>query len=267
MTLRYFDAVRIDHFIGFVRYYEVPGEASTAENGRYRSGPGAHFFRTVLKALDDADAGTRRHDGAAMGRRGDAKKRFAARPWRRVAALPRSRVGGISPPPFIAEDLGTVTPEVKALRDQFHFPGMKVLQFAFGNDPEARHYQPHRYPRRCVVYTGTHDNDTTVGWFRDRGSDSSTRSARDVTRERRFALRYACSDGREIHWDLIRLAYQSRGDTVIVPMQDVLGLGSEARMNRPGVPEGNWIWRMKPGSLTRQIADRLRELAETYERI
>lgn len=225
MTLMYFDAVRLDHFIGFVRYYEVPGDAPTAEKGRYRKGPGADFFDSVLKQL---------------------KARSV---------------------PFIAEDLGTVTPEVKALRDQFSLPGMKVLQFAFGKDPEARAYQPHSYPTNAVVYTGTHDNDTTVGWFEDKESSSSTRSKADIDEERAFTLRYLNSDGREIHWDMIRVALASPANTAIFPIQDVLGLNSEARMNRPGVAEGNWDWRLTEGQLSEKEIARLRELSETYARI
>ena len=169
--------------------------------------------------------------------------------------------------PFIAEDLGLVVPEVKALRDRLDLPGMRVLQFAFGDDPEAESYQPHNYPRRCVVYTGTHDNDTTVGWFHDVGlRRRSTRSAQQIERERGFALRYLGSDGREIHWDLIRLALMSVADTAIIPMQDLLGLGSEARMNLPGTAEGNWEWRMRDEAAADRVGERLARLTETYSR-
>jgi 4-alpha-glucanotransferase len=221
-TFELFDAVRLDHFIGFVRYYEVPGDAETAEKGQYKKGPGAHFFKAVFRKLGRVQ--------------------------------------------FIAEDLGTVTPEVKALRDQFALPGMKVLQFAFGKDPEARNYQPHRYPINAVAYTGTHDNDTTVGWFEDQESASSTRSKKDIDEERAFTLEYLHSDGREIHWDMIRAALSSVAATAIYPMQDVLGLKTDARMNRPGVANGNWGWRMKDGMITREMTERLRKLTEAYER-
>jgi 4-alpha-glucanotransferase len=163
--------------------------------------------------------------------------------------------------PVIAEDLGVVTPEVKALRDRFGLPGMRVLQFAFGDDPEADSYKPHRYPRRCVVYTGTHDNDTTVGWFRDRGSARSTRAGAAIAAERAATLRYVGTDGREIHWDLIRLAATSVADLAVVPAQDLLGLGSAARMNRPGTTGGgNWRWRARPGAFSDALAARLAAL-------
>ncbi len=133
--------------------------------------------------------------------------------------------------PIIAEDLGFITPEVVALREQFEFPGMKILQFAFAGDPK-NHFLPHQYEPNCVVYTGTHDNDTTRGWFE-----------KATERERNFVTRYTRGDGREINWDLIRLAEQSVADLAIVPFQDVLGLGSEGRMNFPGTTTGNWEWR------------------------
>lgn len=160
----------------------------------------------------------------------------------------------LGPLPVIAEDLGLITPEVEALRLRLRYPGMKVLQFAFGDD--ARNpYLPHNYERRCVVYTGTHDNDTTVGWFRSR-----------PPKERAHVLRYLNSDGREIHWDLIRLAMASVADAAVVPFQDVLGLGSSARMNLPGQAEGNWAWRFTPDQLRPEHAERLREMATTYGR-
>lgn len=158
--------------------------------------------------------------------------------------------------PIIAEDLGIITPEVEALRDRFNFPGMKVLQFAFGSDA-SNSYLPHNYPRNCVVYTGTHDNDTSCGWYRE----SSTPA------ERAAALRYLGTDDRDIHWSLIRLAFASVAETAIVPLQDILGLGADARMNRPGQPSGNWTWRYSSGVLTETVTRRLRELTETYGRL
>jgi 4-alpha-glucanotransferase len=168
--------------------------------------------------------------------------------------------------PLIAEDLGAVTEEVKALRDRFKLPGIRVLQFAFGTDVSASDFLPYNYPRRAVVYTGTHDNDTTVGWFHDPGGSSSTRSEAQIERERRAALDYLGTDGREIHWDMIRAALGSVAATVILPAQDVLGLGSEARMNRPGLGEGNWEWRLSQGALDPQIAARLSRLTQIYGR-
>ena len=163
-----------------------------------------------------------------------------------------AKIGNV---PIIAEDLGVITPPVEELRDAFGFPGMKVLQFAFGDDPDNK-YLPHNFIPNCAVYTGTHDNDTTLGWYRH----SSTEDERD------FVRRYLATDGREIHWDMIRLAFSSVAHTAVVPLQDVLGLGSEARMNYPGKASGNWAWRFREGQLTPDILHRLVELLRLYGR-
>jgi 4-alpha-glucanotransferase len=168
--------------------------------------------------------------------------------------------------PIIAEDLGVITPPVEALRDRFNFPGMRVLQFAFGNDDKADAFRPHNFPENCVVYTGTHDNDTTVGWFHSDAGRDSTRSRQDIETERRTVLDYLHTDGREIQWDLIRVAMKSRANTSVFPLQDVMGLGSEARMNVPGTKSGNWRWRFSWDMLTPAMAGRLRHLAETTGR-
>jgi 4-alpha-glucanotransferase len=173
---------------------------------------------------------------------------------------------GIHPLPLVAENLGVITPEVESLRERFGFPGMAILQFAFGTDPQAPDFRPHNHVRNLVVYTGTHDNDTTVGWWSG-SAGHSTRSNADVERERDYARRYLRIDDGAVHWDFIRAALASVADTAIVPVQDLLGLGSEARMNQPGVATGNWRWRMRPGQLTGDVARRLGELAETYERV
>ena len=222
-ALSMFDAVRLDHFIGFTRYWEIPGREPTAVNGRWRQGPGADFFHAVRDALGQL--------------------------------------------PLIAEDLGAVTPEVRALRDQFDLPGIKILQFAFGTDPNARDFLPHNYTRHAVVYTGTHDNDTTVGWFGDAGS--GTRDGAQTEKERRLALHYLGADGdpSEIHWKMIRAVFASVANLAVIPAQDLLGVGSEARMNRPGVETGNWSWQLPTGALTPAIAARLRDLATTYDRL
>jgi 4-alpha-glucanotransferase len=157
--------------------------------------------------------------------------------------------------PILAEDLGIITPEVEALRDQFEFPGMKVLQFAFGSDP-GNPFLPFNYPRNAVVYTGTHDNDTTVGWFN---------TTNDY--EKQNLLLYLGSispDG--INWDLIRLALSSIANQAIIPLQDVLGLGNEARMNYPSTAEGNWEWRYQREVLTKELSDRLKILTKLYGR-
>ena len=161
--------------------------------------------------------------------------------------------------PIIAENLGVITPDVEGLREEFGFPGMRVLQFAFGSD-SANVHLPHNYTRDAVVYTGTHDNDTTVGWFASLGDDEANQT------EREFCLKYLPSDGREINWDLIRTALSSVADTAIIPLQDVLGLAGQARMNLPASEHGNWSWRFKAEVMTNDVASRLKESTETYGR-
>jgi 4-alpha-glucanotransferase len=167
--------------------------------------------------------------------------------------------------PIIAEDLGVITPDVVALRDSFGFPGMRILQFAFGGDTKNIDL-PHNYERNVVAYTGTHDNDTTIGWFRSVAGAGSTRDAKQIEQEREFCLAYLDSDGKEIQWDFIRAVLASVSNTAIVPLQDVLGLGTEARMNLPNSTEGNWAWRYKSGDLTEKLTSRLRKLTELYGR-
>jgi 4-alpha-glucanotransferase len=162
--------------------------------------------------------------------------------------------GALGALPIVAEDLGVVTPEVVALREEFDFPGMKVLQFAFDSDA-TNPYLPFNMEHGCVVYTGTHDNDTTRGWY-----DTQTEALRHRVRV------YLASDGQDISWDMTRLALSSVADMAVVPMQDLLGLGSQARMNRPGQTNGNWQWRFLPGVLTNELADRLRTLTQIYGR-
>ena len=154
--------------------------------------------------------------------------------------------------PFVAENLGVITPDVEALHNRFGFPGMAILQFAFGTDPQAPDFRPHNYQRNLVVYTGTHDNDTTNGWWTG-GAGHSTRSQEDIARERDYARRYLQLDGSAVHWDFIRSVLASVADTAIVPAQDVLGLGSEARMNQPGIASGNWRWQLSPGQFTEDL--------------
>lgn len=222
-TLELVDLVRLDHFRGFEKYWEVPGGAMTAVHGRWVPGPGSDFFSTLEKALGKL--------------------------------------------PIIAEDLGYITPEVEALRDRWGFPGMRVLQFAFSSKSPDDPFKPHNHVRKCVVYTGTHDNDTTVGWFTSSGSGDSTRTGEQIRAEREFALRYLNSNGKEIHWDLIRAALASVAETAIFPLQDVLGLGSEARMNLPAGSGNWWSWRFAAGQPKPEHATRLRILTETYGRV
>jgi len=188
--------------------------------------------------------------------------RWVEAPGRELFATIRDALGVL---PIIAEDLGVITPDVEKLRDDFGFPGMRILQFAFSSDTKNIDL-PHNYHKNLVVYTGTHDNDTTVGWFRSVAGEGSTRTAKQITRERKFCMRYLNTDGEEIHWDFIRALLASVADTAIVPLQDLLGLGTEARMNLPNSTEGNWSWRFKDNALTDKVATRLRELTELYGR-
>jgi 4-alpha-glucanotransferase len=168
--------------------------------------------------------------------------------------------------PLVAENLGVITPEVEAIRDEFGFPGMSILQFAFGNDSQAASFRPHNYPREVVAYTGTHDCDTTVGWWTSEGKGESTRSPEDIRREHEIARKYLNTDGNEINWAFIRALEASVAATVLIPLQDVLGLGSKSRMNQPATLGGNWRWRYRAEMLTPEIAGRMRELTTLYER-
>jgi 4-alpha-glucanotransferase len=155
---------------------------------------------------------------------------------------------------MIAEDLGHVTPADISLRDQCGIPPMRILQWGLG--PGDSLHRPHRFAPHTVAYTGTHDTDTVVGWFR-----GLSRSAR------KDVVDYLHSDGREIHFDVIQCALNSVANTVIVPMQDLLGLDARSRMNRPGTPTGNWHWRLQPGILTRGLAAKLHRMTELAERL
>lgn len=166
----------------------------------------------------------------------------------------QSLTNALGPLPVIAEDLGVITPDVEALRDGFSFPGMKILQFAFGSGPENP-YLPHNHIRDSVVYTGTHDNDTTRGWF-----------AALSAGERDAVCRYLNISGEDISWDFIRTALVSVARTVIIPLQDILCLGNEAKMNTPGTLGGNWSWRFAEGDLTGELAEGLLRLTEMYGR-
>jgi 4-alpha-glucanotransferase len=171
----------------------------------------------------------------------------------------------LGPLPIIAENLGVITPEVESLRDRFSWPGMAILQFAFGSDDAADTFKPHNYPRNVVAYTGTHDNDTTVGWWTS-GVGETTRTPEDVAAERAFCLRYLGTEGHAIHWEMIRALLISAAETVIVPLQDVLGVGSEGRMNLPGRGTGNWRWRFRAEALTAVMREKLAELTRLYGR-
>ena len=169
--------------------------------------------------------------------------------------------------PIVAENLGVITEGVESLRKKFNLPGMAILQFAFGIDQQAPTFRPHNYSRDLVAYTGGHDNDTAVGWWQSSGEDDSIRTREDVRREHELAQSYLnFTDDDEINWVLIRAVEASVANTVIVPMQDVLGLGSSARMNLPGSTSGNWLWRCRPGSLRPALSARLRSLVQLFDR-
>jgi 4-alpha-glucanotransferase len=167
---------------------------------------------------------------------------------------------------IIAENLGVITPEVEAIRHEFGLPGMAILQFAFGNDPQGPSFRPHNYPREIVAYTGTHDNDTVVGWWNSSGASDSIRTPEDVEKEHAFARSYLGFTDEPINWVLIRGIMRSVANTAILPMQDLLGLESAARMNLPGTSSGNWRWRMLPEALEPALAARLREMCSVYDR-
>lgn len=184
--------------------------------------------------------------------------RWVTAPGRELFAALKGALGEL---PVIAEDLGEITPDVEALRDEFGFPGMRVLQFAFGGDAHSTHL-PHNYIKKAVAYTGTHDNDTARGWF-----DALTAGTEEHHRRtREHCLKYLGSDGKEIHLDMLRAALSSVAGVAIMPMQDVLGLGSVGRMNLPATKDGNWSWRLAAGALTVKLADGLREMCELYGR-
>ena len=155
--------------------------------------------------------------------------------------------------PIIAEDLGLITPDVIAIREEFHLPGMKILQFGFSGPDNP--FLPHNYIRNCVAYTGTHDNDTSLSWL-----------ATTSKEEREFALRYLHSDGHDFAWDLIRAIWASVAMFAVAPMQDVLSLGGEARMNFPSNLGGNWEWRMREDDMNDLLVKKLKEINYLYRR-
>ena len=150
--------------------------------------------------------------------------------------------------------MGEITPAVEELSDSLKFPGMRILQYAFGGDAH-NDYLPHNYIENCVAYTGTHDNATAVGWFK-----------KAIPHEPEFCLRYLNSSGEEIYWDFIRVIWESVADTAIEPMQDLLGLDNDARMNLPASKSGNWNWRCKYADFSPELAGKLRDLTEIYGR-
>jgi len=213
-VLKMVDIVRVDHFRGFAGYWEIPYGQPTAEKGQWVPGPGGDFFKAMIVGLvKSADSDL----------------------------------------PIIAEDLGVITPDVEALRDEFNLPGMKILQFGF--DKAENPFLPHNYVSNCVAYTGTHDNDTALGWYV---------SAPD--HEKDFARRYLRVVGSDFSWDLIRSIWSSVAVYAVTPMQDALSLGTEARMNFPSKLGGNWEWRMSEDDMSEEFANKFREINGLYLR-
>lgn len=213
-NLMLFHMFRLDHFRGFVGYWQVNASETTAVNGKWVKAPAVDFFNALLKHFPSI--------------------------------------------PIIAEDLGVITPDVREVMDKFEFPGMKVLLFAFGEDLSTNPYAPHNHIKNCVVYTGTHDNNTIKGWFR------KELSAEDKSRISEYIGREVSE--KTIHWDLIRLAMMSVADMIIIPMQDILGLGEKDRMNLPATSIGNWDWRLKSEHLSPPLKKKLREMTMIYGR-
>lgn len=213
-NLKFFDLVRIDHFRGFIAYWQIPASESTAVNGEWIEAPYDEFF-TALQ--------------------------------RHFSALP-----------IIAEDLGVITPDVKKARKRFGFPGMKILLFAFDGDLKTHPYIPENYEQDCVVYTGTHDNNTAKGWF--------LKEASAAAKENLFKYLGKKLTAEETPGSLVETAFYSKARIAIVPLQDILGLGEEARMNIPGTVQGNWRWRFLPSALDSTLTQRLLKLTQLAKR-
>jgi 4-alpha-glucanotransferase len=208
--LAMFDILRLDHFRGFEKYWEIPASADTAIHGRWVAAPGEALFTRLQEAHGSL--------------------------------------------PLVAEDLGIITPEVEALRDRFALPGMKILQFAFSGGP-ANPYLPHNHVRQSVVYTGTHDNDTTLGWYQQCEDE-----------QRQAVVEYLGNPTEPMPWPLIRTALASVARLAILPMQDILELGSEHRMNIPGTTVNNWNWQFDWQQVAGDLTGRLRHLIDLYGR-
>ncbi len=213
-SLSLYDVVRIDHFRGFLAYWEVAASEETAINGSWVETPADDFFNTMLQRFPEL--------------------------------------------PILAEDLGVITPDVRELMHKFDIPGMKLLIFAFDESLPHNPYAPHNHIKDCVVYTGTHDNNTIRGWFEQEAPDD-------------MKLRFSEYIGREVsaedvHKEFVRLVMMSVANLVIIPIQDVLGLGAEHRMNRPATSDGNWRWRLLPDQITENVTGHLKQLVELYGR-
>lgn len=213
-NLTLFHMFRLDHFRGFIGYWQVHSSETTAINGKWVDGPGEDFFSKIMEQFPDIT--------------------------------------------IIAEDLGIITQDVREVMWKFEFPGMKVLLFAFGEDLASNPYAPHNHVKNCVIYTGTHDNNTVKGWYKSElGPDDRDRISKYIGRE---------VTDKTVNWDIIRLALMSVADMAILPIQDILGLGEKDRMNFPGQAKGNWEWRVAWEQLTPALAAKLTDLMKTYGR-
>jgi 4-alpha-glucanotransferase len=213
-NLQILDILRIDHFRGFIAYWEVPATEKTAIQGQWVEAPAHDFFGSLLQMFP-AEA-------------------------------------------LIAEDLGLITQDVKNVMNRFGLPGMRILQFAFDGDLATHPFLPHTYVPNCIAYTGTHDNNTITGWFKN--------EATPETQQRLFRYLGRHVSESELPKELIRILMMSIANTVIIPMQDILGLGEEARMNRPSTAHGNWEWRFFPDQFTPSHQELLLELTTIYGR-
>jgi 4-alpha-glucanotransferase len=218
-ALLYLDMVRIDHFRALVNYWEIPAEEETAVNGAWKSGPGWDFLSALRYCFAE--------NGGRL--------------------------------PFIAEDLGVMTDDVFTAMERFSLPGMKVLHFAFGPGMPSNPYIPHHHRRNCVVYAGTHDNNTTVGWW----NDDATPSERDNFMKYLGVREISAEGARDA---MIRMAAASTADLAVITAQDALGLGGEARMNTPSTPSGNWTWRLDSLLDLEARSEELHELAVLFDR-
>lgn len=222
-VLHLVDLARLDHFRGFEAYWAVPADEVNAVHGEWVAGPGDELLASLQKTCVDKGQQAPIFKGSL---------------------------------PIVAEDLGLITREVRVLRKHFSLPGMSVLQFAFGDEPDER-FLPENVPVDSVAYTGTHDNNTTLGWYLE-----EVGSHPDI---RKQLARYVPSDT-DFAWEMIRLAWHTKARLAVAPLQDVLSLGSEARMNTPGQESGNWRWRFSSDQLTDSLQKRLAELTRRVKR-
>jgi 4-alpha-glucanotransferase len=214
LSLRLCDIVRLDHFLGFDAYWEIPAEDETAMNGRWVNGPADMFFDTMK--------------------------------WVFGENLP-----------LIAEDLGVVTERAENLRRKYGMAGMAVFQFGFGDDEETSAFPPHKFEHHLVAYTGTHDNDTILSWWHSLPKKKGPRP---------YMEKYFYLDVEPFNWFAIRTLMASVANRVVFPLQDLLGLGGEGRLNTPGNGQGNWTWRMKESDISQELTEHLLELTEIYGR-